>query len=163
MNVGCLLLIAIFAGCTPFHQYRTELTLCANTTLNKPPGKTPGECEFHAVQKFPAADGAHYLLGFIELDDQGQLWDRKQMWSVLDKLSAEAADKDLLIAVFVHGWKHSAAPGDTDIDTFRGILAGLSEGELHASQKDPKNPRPARQVVGIYLGWRGGSIKVPLI
>jgi hypothetical protein len=60
------------------------------------------DCETHAIQELPAADGARYLLGFIEFD-QGQLWDRKQMWSVIDKLSTEAASKDLLITVFVHG------------------------------------------------------------
>ena len=80
------------------------------------------------------------------------------MHSVMDKLLPESAENDLLIAVFVHGWKHSAAPNDVNIKTFRKVLAGLSEGERHISQT---YNRPARQVVGIYLGWRGGSVTVP--
>jgi hypothetical protein len=76
----------------------------------------------------------------------------------MNKLLPESAENDLLIAVFVHGWKHSAAPNDGNIKTFRKVLAGLSEGERHISQQ---YNRPARQVVGIYVGWRGKSVTVP--
>lgn len=148
-----LLLVTICTGCAPFIQHRTQYELCINPT----PVPLPG-CETHALQQFSTADGASYLLGFIELDDQGQLWDRKQMHSVMNKLLPESGENDLLMAVFVHGWKHSAAPNDGNIKTFRKVLAGLSEGELHISQK---NNRPARKVVGIYIGWRGGSVTVP--
>ena len=148
-----LLLVMICTGCAPFIQHRTQYELCINPTSEPLPG-----CETHALQQFSTADGASYLLGFIELDDQGQLWDREQMHSIMNKLLPESAENDLLIAVFVHGWKHSAAPNDGNIKTFRKVLAGISEGELHISQK---NNRPARKVVGIYVGWRGGSVTVP--
>jgi len=149
-----LLLVMAIGGCAPFVQYRTQYELCENSTTD-----FPSKCEAHAIQTFPAADGASYLLGFIEFDDQGQLWDRKQMQAVLNTLSTEAAHKDLLMAIFVHGWKHSAAPNDKDIKTFRKVLAGLSEGELQVSRQAG---RPARQVAGIYLGWRGGSVTIPV-
>lgn len=146
-----LLLVMMCTGCTPFVQHRTQYELCVNPNPDPFPG-----CDTHALQQFPTANGANYLLGFIELDDQGQLWDRQQMKSVTDKLWAETADKDLLIAVFVHGWKHGAAPNDGNIKTFRKVLAGLSEGELSRVTGLP------RQVVGIYLSWRGGSVTVPI-
>lgn len=155
---GLFLFVILLAGCAPFAQpfaqHREKLAICIN-----PKQEPSKECEPHALQAFPSEGGSQYLLGFVEFDDQGQLWDRKQMWAILDTLWTEAADKDLLIAVFVHGWKHSAKPHDTNIDTFREVLSGLSKSELHISQKDK---RPARKVVGIYLGWRGGSIRVPM-
>lgn len=152
--IVCLFMFGLSA-CAPLNQYRTDYTLCISQALSPTP-----QCETHAIQQLPASQETNYLLGFIEFDDQGVLWDRKQMRSVLDKLTTEAASKDLLIVVFVHGWKHSAAPGDKNIETFRQVLAGLSEAEAYQSRI---NKQPARQVAGVYLGWRGGSINVPWI
>ena len=149
-----LFLVTVLTGCAPFTQYRTKYELCVNPTPT-----FSQACETHALQQLPAADGASYLLGFIEFDDQGQIWDRKQMWSVIDKLSAEAANKDLLMVVFVHGWKHSAAPNDENIETFRKVLARLSEDENLISHL---TGLPTRQVAGVYLGWRGGSVTAPI-
>jgi hypothetical protein len=99
-----------------------------------------------------------YLLGFIEFDDQGQLWDRRQMSTVLDTIEREATARELLIVVFAHGWKHSAAPNDDNINTFRKALANLSAADAQARASSGVQPR---QVVGVYLGWRGGSVSVP--
>jgi len=150
-----LILVAALSGCAPLMQYRTQYDLCISPSREFSPN-----CDTHAIQQMPSTDGASYLLGFIEFDDRGQLWDRKQMGSVIDKLTTEAANKDLLMMVFVHGWKHSAAPHDGNIETFRKILSGLSEDENHISQL---SGRPARQVAGVYLGWRGGSVTVPVV
>lgn len=152
---GIFLLMMALAGCAPFVQYRADYPLCDNPTPEF--AKT---CETHALQQFPAGGGASYLLGLIEIDDQGQLWDREQMWAVINRLNTEAAEKDLLMVVFAHGWKHNAAPGDDNIETFRKVLARLSEDELHISRK---TGLPARQVVGVYLGWRGASLTIPYI
>jgi hypothetical protein len=62
------------------------------------------------------------------------------------------------MGVFVHGWKHSAAPGDGNIDTFRESLERISELESRISHETGAEDR---QVVGIYLGWRGGSVTLP--
>jgi pimeloyl-ACP methyl ester carboxylesterase len=147
-------LLLALAACAPFTQYRDQYNLC----VNKQPALT-ADCEKHALQQVPV-NGNNYLLGFIEFDDQGQLWDRKQMRAVLDRFSTEAANQELLMVVFVHGWKHSAAPGDGNIETFRQVLGKLSEGETQISRQ---TGRPARRVAGVYLGWRGGSVTVPWV
>jgi pimeloyl-ACP methyl ester carboxylesterase len=143
----------VFAGCTPHKLYRTDNEVCVSS-------KPQQECHEHALQEFkdPAHPDAGYLLGFIEFDDQGQLHDRDQMAAVVEKLNEEAASRDLLMVVFVHGWKHSAAPGDGNIQTFRESLARLSELESSLSRQAGTE---ARMVVGIYLGWRGDSVTVP--
>lgn len=144
-------------ACAPFQQYRTVYPeVCVSPTPTPLPA-----CEIHALQQLPTAKGNRYLLGFIEFDDQGQLWDRRQMSGVVDKLAHEAGTKELLMVVFVHGWKHSAAPGDENIQTFRDVLAQLADHEAHLAETSKSLSR--REVAGVYLGWRGGSVTVPLL
>lgn len=143
------------AGCASFKEYRTDYSLCAVNGA-----ESAAQCDAHALQQVTNQDGTSYLLGFIEFDDQGQLWDRKQMQAVVDKLYADVGARDLLMVVFVHGWKHSAAPGDTNIETFRKVLANVARAEAQQSRLAGV---PARQVAGVYLGWRGGSLTLPWI
>jgi hypothetical protein len=152
ISLGVIIIMGII-GCAPHKIYRTETTLCSSSSPEN-------ECKNHALQAYknPEDPEKTYLLGLIEFDDQGQLFDRKQMRAVLDKLYGEAAKKDLLIIVFVHGWKHSAAPGDDNIKTFRNSLKRLSELESSIS-----GLTEGRQVFGVYLGWRGGSVTAPVL
>lgn len=143
-------------ACAPFQQYRT---VYPDVCVSPEPLPSP-ECETHALQQLPTTSGNRYLLGFIEFDDQGQLWDRKQMSEVVGKLAAETGTKEVLLVVFVHGWKHSAKPGDGNITTFRRVLAQLSDAEAQLAKL---RREPPREVAGVYLGWRGGSLTVPLV
>jgi len=144
------------AACTPLMQYRTDYAVCAT---NIP---VSASCEQHALQRVSDPDNASpgYLLGFVEFDDQGQLFDRKQMQSVVDQLNMAAAKDDLLMVVFVHGWKHSAEPGDDNVETFRGVLQQLAVAEGGLSRL---TGQPPRQIAGVYMGWRGGSVTAPLL
>jgi len=161
MHGSCARLIAAtlaalaLSGCVAHQQYRTVYERCE---LTSDVGDAP--CDQHAMQV--RMDGARqrYLLGFIEFDDQGQLWDRGQMNAVLDAIQMESAGKELLIVVFAHGWKHSAAPDDGNINTFRKALANLSAADAAVRGSNAASPR---QVVGVYLGWRGGSVSVPVV
>jgi len=162
MKIKALLLLSstltlLLVGCTNHQSYRNDYTLCSASN----PAET---CQASAVQehKDPEHPDADYLLNFIEFDDQGQLFDREQMDSVLDAIWKRAASNDLLMVVFVHGWKHSAAPGDPNIETFRDSLEWLSRLETRISET-PGYAHKARKVVGIYLGWRGGSITWPVL
>jgi pimeloyl-ACP methyl ester carboxylesterase len=142
-----ILLCLTITGCISHRQYRTDYSVCEISTSNA--------CDSHALQRYD-----RYLLGFIEFDDQGQLWDRAQAASVIDAITREAAEKEVLIVVFVHGWKHSAAPDDDNIKTFCRALASLSEADARTQRDAGASPR---QVIGVYLGWRGGSVSAPLI
>jgi hypothetical protein len=160
MGAGILLLFIFISGCVGVQSYRNKYDSrpCVNPT-----SEFSQSCETHALQEFPTPDGTRYLLSFIEFDDQGQLLDRKQMESVVNILWDEfrGGKQDLLIVAFVHGWKHSAASNDDrDIKTFRRVLAQLADDEKQLSKKEG---RPARKVAGVYLGWRGKSVDVPLV
>jgi hypothetical protein len=155
IRAGLLAVAALsLAACAPFQMYRDDLTLCTSA-------KPAEECTRHAIQEYadPASQDAAYTLGFVEFDDQGELWNREQMWAVLNLANERAASEDLLIMVFAHGWKHSAAPGDSNITTFRKALSGQSRLESGLARK---TGHPPRQVLGVYLGWRGASITAPV-
>ena len=159
-----MVIITFLANCTAHKQYRTKIdNLCRRSILD-----SSKSCNDYAKEINSSNDGWSYMLGFIEFDDQGQLWDRDQMKSVVDWLSSESEKKDLLIVVFVHGWKHNTSPDDDNLKTFRKILRDLSyeeylleQANLRLSSKSVK--RSVRQIVGLYLGWRGSSVPIPVI
>ena len=150
------LIALVLMGCAPHQIYRSDIQ---DNCVSRMPER---DCQMNALQQYedPAQPDAAYWLGFIEFDDQGQLFDRRQMRAVIDHLYKQAATQDLLMVVFVHGWKHSAAPGDDNIQNFRESLKRLSELESTISRQ---SGIPARQVAGVYLGWRGGSITWPWV
>lgn len=144
------LLSFLLMGCAPNSIYRSNYTDCRVTPST--------DCATHSLQEYTRqADQSDYLLGFVEIDDQGQLRDRKQMQALIDKLYTIAQKDSLLINVFVHGWHHSAAPGDSNIEGFKQVLARISQAE------NSKKNTVRRKVVGVYVGWRGDSITIPVV
>jgi hypothetical protein len=83
------------------------------------------------------------------------------MDKVLDEFYQLASgDDDVLLITFVHGWHHSAKPGDSNIESFREMLRQVSAMEQVGSlQQD----RRKRKILGLYIGWRGDSISVPYL
>ncbi|SCX08498.1 hypothetical protein SAMN05216379_10513 [Nitrosomonas eutropha] len=150
-----LLLAASFAlllsACSSNEIYHNNFSSCVVTAQKS--------CESYSIQQHNKETNQEYLLGFVEIDDQGQLRNRAQMQALLNVLYALASKESLLINVFVHGWHHNASPGDTNVESFKHSLAELSkvENQLHHSGRTP------RKVVGVYVGWRGESIDVPLV
>lgn len=152
---GSLVMVLVIAGCAGNVAYRTEYKPCVST-------QPVTECPANSLEEYsdPADPALAYTLGFIEFDDQGQLYDRRQMQALLDYLYRIAGVDNLLMTVFVHGWHHNADNNDNNIAHFRQSLLMLSKLE----QSDARaNKRRARKIVGIYLGWRGESVTVPLL
>ena len=93
-----------------------------------------------------------YDLAIVEFDDQGRCYDRAQMDAVANKL-AGYGEEDVIIVVFVHGWKHDARSDDTNLAEFRNVLK-LAVGK-EAEQASGGRRRP---VLGVFVGWRGMSL-----
>ena len=138
-------------GCTAERQYRTdERPQVYNPNPNPPPKAI--------VEVAP-----NYTVGYVEFDDQGWLYGTNrfrtemQMDAVLSRFSEESKTNGLLIVTFVHGWKHNASGGDSNVLMFHKVL-----NELGAMEKwlGTKQHRPARRIVGVYVGWRGLSASV---
>ena len=97
--------------------------------------------------------GAPYELAIVEFDDQGRCHDPGQMEGVAARLDDLVAEKkDVILLVFVHGWKHDARTDDPNLSEFCNILGGAVRREAEAPGGEG-----ARQVLGIFVGWRGLS------
>ena len=142
-----LLSVLLLIGCAQNSAYRTNYQPCVYTQS--------GDCADRAVQHHAPSQSDEYYLSFIEFDDQGQLWDREQLHKVLDSYLPIAGTNDVLLVAYIHGWHHNADPEDDNIKEFRKLLSKLSQAESHGGT--------ARKVLGVYIGWRGESINIPVI
>ena len=70
----------------------------------------------------PIEHGPEYSLSVIEFDDQGWYQDMDQREALMNFLD-ETANDDLLIVVFIHGWKHNAASADSNQRGIRSMLS----------------------------------------
>lgn len=150
----CLLLLT--AGCTAVKEYRT--------------GVTPIHYDHYDQTNSLAGKGVtnvievatNYTLGFVEFDDQGWLYGKKDMAGqsqiqiVTERAAEELQTNGLLFVVFIHGWKHNARWDDENVAMFHGVLQKLGDIEL-----EKKKYGPARRVFGVYVGWRGLSMTTP--
>ncbi|AXQ27866.1 esterase [Solimonas sp. K1W22B-7] len=146
----------LLGACTHLTAYRDNHEPC-------PAGAVPSACADRPVQDVTVPSGGSYRIGYIEFDDQGHLFDRRQMDAVINPLIDDASSTDFLIVVFAHGWKHSAQgipQDDPNISTFKGVLEQLTQTEQQISKLTKSRPR---KVVGVYLGWRGLSATWPVV
>jgi hypothetical protein len=148
-TLACAVAI-LLTGCASDEIYRSVYEPCSVSPSNS--------CDQNSLHRYNAGAENEYTLGFVEIDDQGQMRDRRQMHALLDMLYQKALEESLLMTVLVHGWHHNARPGDPNIESFKDNLAKLSAIETRRSKK---LGRPARKIAGVYIGWRGESIDVP--
>jgi hypothetical protein len=102
----------------------------------------------------PAAEcnAAGRSLFFVEADDTGRPLRPAQLDSALTAVDGAVASAGAMVVVFVHGWHHSAAPGDAYVCRLSDVLASVEQMERGAAALAR---RPARDVMGIYVGWAG--------
>lgn len=115
---------------------------------------------------------AEYKLFFVEFDEQGRFFDRAQMEQLFQYLESmrelsrkakaglqtEACAQGgggLSIVTFVHGWRHNARHDDSNVELARKVLRYTYGGEMSKPHHNPADC--PRQVLGIYVGWRGLS------
>jgi hypothetical protein len=122
-------------------------------------------------------DSLSYDLAFIEFQEDGKpyalreecglndkcveernipvhLQNRGQIEPLIEKLasSVKNGDSNYVIA-FVHGWRHDAELGDTNVADFRIYAAHAARFLVDRAAKNPDFKRP--HVTAVYLGWRG--------
>jgi hypothetical protein len=166
-------LALLIGACAPNVQYRTAIVYTdgkgapcefvnGQRTSEKQNGITNCVLE-HRYYGYKNRDGSltrtrrgDYYLAFVEFDDQGWFWDRKQMEGLLRLLFGRQKDgsvKDFLIFVHAHGWQHNAGACDNNVVCFQRLLERFDIMER-------SNEKP-RKVIGVYVGWRGRSLTVP--
>lgn len=143
----------LLSGCAGNHIIRSDFsTACVF--------QQAGDCADKAIQQYDQDKDDGYTLGFVEFDDQGQLRDRAQLSAVLDHFYPIAGQDGVLLVTFVHGWHHGAGVNDSNIMEFRKLLRRVSLNESRVAQAVSKKPR---QVLGVYVAWRGDSITIPYL
>jgi hypothetical protein len=108
---------------------------------------------------------AGFDLHVLEFDDEGRPWNIERQYRTFDELRKELHEQPSVVVTFVHGWKNDASVCNGNLSCFREVLEILAKAEMafaEMSQTTPK-PRPPRRVIGIYIGWRGGSTDLPLL
>ena len=86
----------------------------------------------------------HKNLRVIEYDDMGDRWETMQVVAAR-KLIREVAPGTPVV-VFIHGWRNNAHPKCRDFLGFNSALYDLEK------------TSPTKEIVGIYIGWRGASV-----
>ena len=142
-----IVVFALLVGCVENKPYRLQ-------------GVADAE-KYYAHQLPPfeeneAAPGHKYRLSFVEFDERGDFWDRRQFGDAAHAI--RHSENPVLLVIYIHGWHHNAnerkagAKNPGDVETFRCLLS-----QLAVSGSAEK-----MQVHGVYLGWRGRLVEGPL-
>jgi hypothetical protein len=110
--------------------------------------RTAGRVDLPAEE----CNAAGRSLFFVEADDSGRPLRSDQLESVFTAVDGSVAKAGALVVVFVHGWHHSAAPGDAYVCGLSDVLASVEQMERGAAVPAHRAPR---DVMGIYVGWPG--------
>lgn len=143
--LALLVVIVVALGLMAFSA-RTAL---APYQINAPGDAAPPDPSKPAATT--ACGGASACLAYVEYDEFGHPYSRAQMVDTL-RQAQSAAERNGIVVVFVHGWHHGAAPGDANVVSFREVL----QRAVDIDKAYGVAPRP---VLGIYVGWRGESVK----
>jgi pimeloyl-ACP methyl ester carboxylesterase len=109
--------------------------------------------------------GINHKLGVsvnvIEIDEHGEFWDRKQLNFALGTIfKNQDPQVGEIVVTFVHGWKNNASPENAqsgNLHQFTEVLNRLADKERALHPSRPRN------IVGIYIAWRGSSVSTPIL
>lgn len=108
----------------------------------------------------PGQDGATYDLAIIEFDDHGVFWKLEQLEDTLNLIERRNAEskRGVFVILYVHGWHNNADPNQKrgDLVRFREELATIATEFAAGTGRTPD------RVIGVYLGWRGATTRVPI-
>ncbi len=95
-----------------------------------------------------------FEIGYLEFSERGNVFDARRAQFVKQRIADYAKkEQGVITVVFVHGWNNNASANNDDVRSFRHSLAMFTQ----------KNQATidGRQVVGLYIGWRGGVTNIP--
>ena len=108
----------------------------------------------------PAAETVGVSLAVIEFDEFGMLWAPEQLEATLALIAEKNAtsNRGIIVVTYTHGWMNNANPDreENDLTRFRDGMEGLGK-----TLRAEGSPAPDH-VVGVYLGWRGATNRIPL-
>ncbi|MFO1326032.1 MAG: hypothetical protein U1F56_01645 [Rubrivivax sp.] len=147
------LALMLLAGCTGFGAHRMGLDAdCRLPPAD--PARPSRACEQAALERVDGSgDVPAFEVAYVEFTDQGWLHSRTQMNQALRQVMPRAGDsRPVQLVVFVHGWKHSAAHDDENVINFRRLIL----------PPFARSAGPSTRTIGLYVGWRGKSVDLPV-
>lgn len=174
-GASLLALVGVLASCAELKPHRAAW----ETSSVYPPSVTcnPNPADFRVSASCANRIWEYsrdYDLLFTEFTDQGlqypvqELQGREQAAyqinhtiDALDKIIRASRTAGISLIVYVHGWQHSANSEDRDVKRFREILQAAAQAEV--LQAELEGGGPPYRVVGVYVGWRGRSLDLPLV
>lgn len=147
--IGALVLLPGCARLRPYHTVNTISAAAgpstAGVTSSTSPCYEPG-----------AAIPNDVCVRFVEFDDFGNLFNRAQLDQTVEAAGRVAATGGIVV-VFTHGWKHNAKQNDSNLIRFHAAMQQVRTVYRQIS------PWGKREILGIYVGWRGASLNLPIL
>lgn len=123
-----------------------------------------------AIEQDTCADKKNLLsFAVIEFDDRGRFWNRKQLQNVTKEIERISyAQKShpnrgdaILLALYIHGWRHSASETSKDLQHFRKFAHDLANSSSVCNVRVGVGETCERQhkphTLAVYFGWRGDA------
>jgi hypothetical protein len=107
----------------------------------------------------------------IQVDDQGAFWQPDIAKRALETIVRESEKTNTIVVLFIHGWHHNAQFDDSNAKDFAAALRSIRSRLDDNVGGFPGKYRSARKlltddgdvkIIGIYVGWRGISLPMPL-
>jgi hypothetical protein len=160
----CLILVLLSlspSACVTTLPYRTRFDGTEQSSASGTRCTTTEDrrCKVYYTVSEGDRDANAVHLAFVEFDEQGYQQADKLTDKVLEAIRDLADKKPLLMIVYAHGWKHNASAEDDNVKAFEELLARMAE-EDHAACRLATSKCHDREVVGVYLGWRGLATRV---
>ncbi|WP_068805695.1 hypothetical protein [Thauera phenolivorans] len=147
---GIALLAATLVGCAhndPYHPEPPGAGVCLASPAS-------AECLRSYYQEFASHDVA-----FVEFSERGNAFDDARVDDVVQRIRRKADGGGAVVVAFVHGWKHNASEEDGNVRSFKAVLDTMAR-LLDARYAEAMGKR---RLIGVYVGWRGASIDVPVL
>lgn len=101
--------------------------------------------------------GSNYFFSVIEFDDQGEMWQREQLYRTMRAIEkAKSEGYPITLVMFAHGWKNDASPESGNLNDFHQFVTNMARVmQTSSTNQIVGSDRKPRQLFGVYLGWRG--------
>ena len=145
---GLFLALAMvtLSACVPQKQWRTQPFYAVS-------GKAEAKTEERFVIPPDVSNNRIYSLAFVEFNNKGDLWDKRQLDEVLRAIddADQRSGHRALVITFIHGWKNNARQTNNNVLDLRRQMNRIAAEAC-------KGDWPHCGVVGIYLAWGGDLI-----
>ena len=135
--------------------------------------KDDAPCKEHAMcsyEEHRGAAGQDYSLNYVEIKDNGDPFDNRQLEAARAQVRAARANgQQPTVFIYIHGWHNNAgertqkATADCGDSLYDGDVAKFRNCGLKviAESSTPTAPGAPPRVVGIYLAWHGTDFGWP--